>query len=211
MRKHCPEHTVIKASWTSRLIQPHTQFNIWIRNVAGLDIRDSDSWQVLSNTVFIFDEAQLSYVDNEFWVDYLKPIATSPHKFSPLVILFSSYGSPGTFAHEVSGSSPVPLSRKQHVSVRPLASNNGCASLYFTLVEFEDAVERFSRLKSNEYERYRLDPALSRYLFEFTSGHPAAVRMVLELLGDSKVSRYTFSLLAYNVCTARCPYLTILG
>ncbi len=188
IRENYPAYRVVDKSWTTRNRQPCIGFRTWIKNEMAFDIGDSGKWQILPNTVFVFDEAQLSYHDHEFWVDYLKPVATSPHKYSPHVIMFSSYGSPGTFAHELLGSAPVPLRPEQRVSVRPLKSNNGRASLYFNQAEFEDAVERFSNLRTNDYEQYCLDPALRQYLFDFTSGHPAAVRMVLELLGDSKVS-----------------------
>jgi hypothetical protein len=172
-------------------MQPRARFAAWIKNEAALDIVHSDSWQILPNTAFVFYEAQLSYVDKEFWAVYLKPVATSPHEYSPHVIRFLSYDSPGMFAWR---SVPVPLKPKQRVSVRPLATNNNRATPYFYRDEFEDAVERFSRLKTNEYELYSLNPDLHWYLYDFTSGHPAVVQMTIELLGDSKVGSHMFRL-----------------
>jgi hypothetical protein len=78
----------------------------------------------------------------------------------------------------------VPPTAKQRGSVRSLESINGHASLYVTLLEFDGAV----LAKPNDHEQYSLESYLSRYLYDFTSGHPAAVRMVLEILSDGKVN-----------------------
>ncbi len=183
-----PKFNVVKKSYTTRGPPPHRKLRVWLKAVSRLDIRGAGNWRLLLNTVFIFDEAQLSYVDTEFWVDYVKPLTAEQPKFSPFVLLFSSYGSPETFAYQAPGSAPVPLAREQRVSVRLLPSNNGHVSLYFTPLEFDDAVERFSLAKTNEYERYILEPDLHRYLYDFMSGHPADVQIVLQFLGDSKIS-----------------------
>jgi hypothetical protein len=102
------------------------------------------------------------------------------------VILFSSYGSPGAIAHEPNGSSPFWLATSQHL----LAPDNQHASLYFTRNEYDDAVTRFSMLssKSNADKLFVLQPGLHEFLVEFTSGHPAAVHFVLDVLFESSVS-----------------------
>ena len=54
-------------------------------------LRYKRGWELGKKTVFIFDEAQLSYEDSNLWFEFFKNIRTYN---GALAIAFASYGSP---------------------------------------------------------------------------------------------------------------------
>ena len=54
----------------------------------------SIGWSVDRDTVFIFDNAESTYVDSDLWTGLFKNLHDYPR---PRAIMFSSYGSPSRF------------------------------------------------------------------------------------------------------------------
>jgi hypothetical protein len=154
---------------------------------------DADDWLHMRNMLLIIDEAQMSYQYNNLWTDFIKPISSDGDE-GRRVILFSSYGSPAEtpVMHGGLGSPPLRLSANQRVSIRPLSDNNREVSLYFTRLEFDDVVARVCKYSDKDGQPFCPSPELLDYVWEFSNGHPAGTRVVLDALINSKVSIYSF-------------------
>jgi hypothetical protein len=148
-----------------------------------IDIKD---WLHMRNMLLIIDEAQISYQYDNLWNDFIKPISSDGDE-GRRVILFSSYGSPAE-TPVMHGGTPLQLSTNQRVSIRPLSENNKEVSLYFTRPEFDDVVARVCRCSSKDRQPFRPSPELLDYVWEFSNGHPAGTRVVLDALINSEVS-----------------------
>jgi hypothetical protein len=69
--------------WQRRDVKEAGGARKYLRNVLG--------WREGQNTVFIFDEAQLSYWDMDLWIGFFKEIrGNTPDRWA---IAFASYGS----------------------------------------------------------------------------------------------------------------------
>jgi hypothetical protein len=131
-----------------------------------------DEWLGRVNTLIIIDEAQLSYPYISLWTDFIKP--QNYELWGPIVILFSSYGSPAeTPFPRIEGSAPIEFDLNQRISIRPLVANNQLISLYFSRDEYDDVVARFSSVKDIYDQPFMPSSELLDYIWEFSSGHPA--------------------------------------
>ena len=100
-----------------------------------------------------------------------------------MVILFSSYGSPTeTPAWGPPGSAPIMFTTQQRISIRPLLENNSQISIYFTRSEFDDVVSGVCTYYNKDSQPFLPTTELQEYIWRYTSGHPGAVRAVLEAL-----------------------------
>jgi hypothetical protein len=145
-----------------------------------------DNWLKRQNTLIIIDEAQRSYTFYSFWDEFIKRLASDGG--GPLVILFSSFGSAAGRPVEVPiefGSAPVQFRPDQRISIQLLPYTNPKVSLYFNREEFNDAVARLCKEDRNSFI---LSKELMQHIWELTSGHPGAVRAVMEMLIHSEVS-----------------------
>ena len=154
---------------------------------------DTDDWLYMRNMLLIIDEAQMLYQYNNFWTDFIKPVLYGGDE-GRRVILFSSYGSPTEtpVMHGGIGSPPLELTANQRVSIRPLSDNNREVSLYFTRPEFDDVVARVYKCSNKDEQPFCPSPELLDCVWEFSNGHPAGTRVVLDALINSKVSIYSF-------------------
>jgi len=165
-----------------------SQYNLLLDYITGRRGTAEHDWLMMQNTLLIIDEAQMSYECRPLWNDFLKPLA-SGSTGGPLVILFSSYGSPSEVpVRVIPGSAPIHLSVQQRVSVRPLPENNPIVSLYFTRLEFDDVVARVCKYSSKDGQPFLPSSELLEYVWEFTNGHPGGTRAVLDALIHSEVS-----------------------
>jgi hypothetical protein len=83
------------------------------------------------------------------------------------------------------------LSANQRVSIRSLSDNNQKISLYFTRLEFDDVVARACKRSDEHIQPFHLSPESLDYIWEFSNGHPAGTRLVLDALINSEVSVYS--------------------
>ena len=122
------------------------------------------------------------------WNDFIKYLCGAG--YGPLVVLFSSYGSPSASPiHEDPESLPTPIlfSDNQRVSIRPLSDNNPGISLHFTRPEFDDVVDRICKPYANK-QPFIASSELKQYIWELCNGHPGATVTILEALIHSDVS-----------------------
>jgi len=153
---------------------------------------DTDDWLNMRNMLLIIDEAQVSYQYDNLWTDFIKRIASDGDE-GRRVILFSSYGSPAQIplVHGPVESPSMELSANQRVSIRSLSDNNQKISLYFTRLEFDDVVARACKRSGEYVQPFHLSPESLDYIWEFSNGHPAGTRLVLDALINSEVSVYS--------------------
>jgi len=159
---------------------------------------NADDWLNMGNMLLIIDEAQASYQYGNLWTQYIKSVS-SDGDCGRRVILFSSYGSPAEIPlnQNLVGSPPMQLSANQRVSIRPLTDNNQQVSLYFTRPEFDNVVARVCKHSGQNVQPFDPSAELLDYIWEFSNGHPAGTRVVLDALIDSEVSVYSFH---YHLC-----------
>jgi hypothetical protein len=90
------------------------------------------------------------------------------------------------------------LTANQRVSIRPLSNNNQKVSLYFTRPEFDDVVTRVCKQSGESGQSFRPSPELLDYIWEFSNGHPAGTRVVLDALMNSEVGICSFFISMFN-------------
>ncbi|KAK2792922.1 hypothetical protein FQN52_002600 [Onygenales sp. PD_12] len=139
-----------------------------------------DDWKE-RRILIIIDEAQGSYPYTSLWNDFIKSI--TPHE-GPLVALFSSYGSPTEAPLGDETPTPILFSVRQRISLRPTPANPEIG-LFFSHEEFDDVVARVSRGHGEHGQAFLLSDDLKAYIYDLSSGHPAAVRSLLDGLAVS--------------------------
>jgi hypothetical protein len=150
---------------------------------------DEDDWLRMRDMLLIIDEAQMAYQYTDLWTQFIKRIASDGDE-GRYVILFSSYGSPAEvpLVHGFIGSPSMELSADQRISIRPLSDNNKEISLYFTRPEFDDVVARACQRAGKMGQPFHLSSELLDYIWEFSNGHPAGTRFILDSLINSEAS-----------------------
>jgi len=156
-------------------------------NCATKQPKPLGDWRNVQNTLLLIDEAQLSYKYNGLWNNFIKYICGA--RYGPLVVLFSSYGSPSDSPiprdPELTPT-PVEFGDEQRVSIRPLYRNNPNISLYFTPAEFDEVVARICGLYANQ-QPFNPSPELIEHIWELCNGHPGGTVTILEALIHSEV------------------------
>ena len=119
------------------------------------------------NTVFIFDEAQLTYVDGDLWSRFFKSMRDHKNRRA---IIFTSFGSPSSRI-TIAGF-PIHLSDHQRVTLRAVQHDDNLppVGLFFTRTEFNDLVSL--RYPSANYPFHT--SFLDR-IFDITNGHVGAI------------------------------------
>lgn len=135
----------------------------------------SIGWSVDRDTVFIFDNAESTYVDSDLWTGFFKHIHDYPCRRA---ILFSSYGSPSRFITGrgsrfcVTYSQMVTLRAVQHQDDLP------ATGLLFSRVEFDDLISK---------DEYLFDLSFFDEVFNATGGHVGAVKVFLSVITAHEV------------------------
>ncbi|KAF8461628.1 hypothetical protein BDZ91DRAFT_850990 [Kalaharituber pfeilii] len=133
----------------------------------------------------LIDEAQMSYWDTQFWVEYIKETAQGPPDVGSdaHVVLFSSYGSAAAGGYPESHEATPPfLAPGQTVGFVPNLKDDGWGppvGLLFTKTEFEDA---FNRSNTGRLPPIKPGPNAIDCLFQVTQGHPGAFHSLLDSL-----------------------------
>ena len=135
-----------------------------------------------SLTFLLFDEAQESYTDPLLWNSFLKGVGDGAYdKYR--VILFCSYGSPGSCPFLYRLGTPLVLSSDARISLLPGKQKIG---LLLNWKEFTQVVSRFEH-------NVNLDDDLHDMIFDWTAGHVGAVVKLLDIMA------YQVSLLSRDV------------
>ena len=124
-------------------------------------------WASDKKTLFIFDDAQMSYKDIQLWNDFFKTM----HGYDKRrAIAFTSYGSPTLRVYKQG--TPLEWSDGQTVTLRPLHHGDGLppVGLLFSREEFDDLISRHY-----PSQLYYFDSSFFDSVFSLTGGHVGAV------------------------------------
>ena len=130
----------------------------------------SIGWSVDRDTVFIFDNAESTYVDSDHWTGLFKNIHDYPRRRT---ILFSSYGSPSRF---ITGrGSRFCVKYSQMVTLRAVQHQDDfpATGLLFFPVEFDDLISK---------DKYLFDSSFFNEVFNASGGHLGAVKAFLSVI-----------------------------
>lgn len=136
------------------------------------------------NIVFILDEGQQSYDDDDLW-----PIIKfqSSRSVGPQFCILTSYGSPASGPEPTQANSPtVFLHVRQRISILPSrVEGSPDIALFFNKMELEDVVRRFCDAPGNYL---RVSSATEDYIFDLTQGQPGPVGVMLRMLEEVRLS-----------------------
>lgn len=167
---------ILFSSWPQRSIAISAEHFLTDRAKAmGLSF---EVWKLLEqDIVFILDEGQQSYDDDELWA--LIKFQDS-RTVGPQFCILSSYGSPSTGPERMPATSPVYLNVRKRVSIKPsLIEDSPRIALFYDEIELEDVVRRFSDAPQNYL---RISSGTRRFLLDLTQGQPGAVDAMLRML-----------------------------
>ena len=124
-------------------------------------------WEPYKKTVFIFDDAHMSYMCRELWNDFFKTIHAYENRRA---IAFTSFGSPMLWVFEQG--TPLEWCAAQTVLLRPVRHNDYLppVGLLFSRGEFDDLIAR-----SYPNPKYYFDSSFFDSVFSLTGGHVGAV------------------------------------
>jgi len=181
-----------------KALEPSTPL-IWIDGWSDV-ISNSNTWKKhLENnkdwnddiaSVFIFDEAQLTYGDTGLWNTLFKPTSDNPSILHHRIIIFASYGSPTRIN---APGTQMYVKEPQMVTLVHIDHHDGlgAAGLYFTRPEFEEFVN---------LRQYSFDPACLDFIFEISSGHAGAMNDVIHVIScDDLYQKITASQKLFTV------------
>jgi hypothetical protein len=150
---------------------------IWVRGWPVEEVKNSGGaysylhkrkrWVPEKKTVFIFDDAQMSYRDRELWNDFFKTMHGYGNRRA---IAFTSYGSPTSRVFEQG--TPLEWAYGQTVILRPLHHSDRLppVGLLFSREEFDDLISRhYPNLE------FYFDSSFFDSVFSLTGGHVGAV------------------------------------
>ena len=139
-----------------------------VKNVGFTSFLESRGWVQGDKTVFIFDNAEVTYADPELWIDLFRSIHDYPTRRA---IIFTSYGSPNSRIHLDPGAL-FQFRLEQRVNIRPVLHNDGLPSVgvFLTWDEFNDLICR--KYSSSEHHFH---PKFLEEVFKLTVGHVGAI------------------------------------
>jgi hypothetical protein len=145
------------------------------------------AWVQLKQTVFIFDEAQLSKWDEDLWHNFFKSMSSFPKYCA---IPFVSYGSP--YSHIIIAGTLIFIVDAQRVSLQPIQCDGDTTSVSLLFTQTE-----FGNLVTKQYPRNVLDLTFLDNVFDITGGHVGAFLDFIKIIVDHKVS--TFALIGVMI------------
>ena len=166
---------------------------IWIQGWQRTVIEAQGGWQCYfqkkkgwvkgDNTVFVFDEGQMSYCDGDLWNNFFKTIRPTaiPGDENFRAIIFASYGSPTT-RFTIEGT-PMALNDVQRVTLRSIQHNDKLPpiGLFFTQAEFSDLVTKQYPSSEHSFHASFFDN-----VYDLTQGHiGAAMDFITVVLAHS--------------------------
>jgi hypothetical protein len=192
----------ILSGWEMEKVRSATGWNAYLKQETGVYGR---KWSTYS-AYLLLDEAQQSYWDGELWADLFKAIEPVLGA-SPLIVLFSSYGSPGqgfTGYDEKYTTTPMVFAAEQQISMRPDESikNNlrfpirpGENTEFHTctpvglLLDEDEAIDIVTRYTSATIQPPpSLSADLKKGFFLSSNGHAGLLTSLVRLLRDVPVS-----------------------
>jgi hypothetical protein len=148
-----------------------------------LYLKNKKAWVPGEKTVFVFDDAQVTYRDGELWNELFKNIHEHRDRRA---IAFASYGSP--ISSMVIQGTPIVIAPAARVSLYPTNHEDDLppAGLLYTLAEFNELVSKHYPDSEYHFDRPFLD-----MVFQITRGHAGAIYSFLKIIGGSDVMYFS--------------------
>jgi hypothetical protein len=168
---------------------------IWIQGWSRNEVKSKGRWERYfetemgwvkhEKTVFVFDEAQMSYEDGDLWNNFFKSI----HSYRNCrAIAFASYGSASS--RFIIAGTPIVIEDTQRVTLRAIQHKDDLppVGLFFTRMEFHDLV-------SNLYpsREYCFDTSFFDAVFDLTEGHVGAIHDFVKIIVAHDVGSFTLA------------------
>lgn len=165
-------HVIWVGTWPLEEVKSLGGYHSYLRTMKG--------WEEGKVTVFIFDEAQLSYEDSDLWIHFFRPMRDYSDRRA---IVFASYGSPGSRISMLG--TPIQLDDSQRVTLRPIPHKDGLqpAGLFFTRKEFDDLIS-----KRYPNTQYCFHSSFFDAVFDLTGGHVGAICDFVQIIAAHDVS-----------------------
>ena len=161
---------------------------IWVNGWSLEEVEDSGGhlsylekkdWAPDRDTLFIFDDAQVSYKDMDLWGHFFKSIRERKNRRA---IAFSSYG---TSSPRISvPGMPIQWNKSQKVTLHPIDHGDGLPT-----VGILSSREEFDDLISRQYPNH-FDSSFSDSAFDLTEGHVGAVLAFMTVIVAHDVDPY---------------------
>jgi hypothetical protein len=158
----------------------------WLVNEVKLEggfvayLEEVKGWKIRAKTVFIFDNAQVTYWDEQLWRDFFRVLGND---YSHLrAIAFASYGTPA--CRFFLGSSQIDLMEKQRVTLKSIPHEDHIPPVGLLL-----SAEEMADFASVLYPQpeYSFDSSFFNTLFALTAGHVGATRDFLNTIATHRV------------------------
>lgn len=146
--------------------------------------------QLAKDSLVLIDDAQSSYYDDQLWSCF-KVLEMD----SALFVLFSSYGSPGTYPAEVKTGTPPIFCPAQRISLQQESSDDDDdddETPVRILLENDEAHDLLSRLLLSQPTQPTLTNDLIDYVILISGGHAGALAGLLETIILDPVSIHFF-------------------
>lgn len=150
-----------------------------VRKIGGWKVylQCKKGWDEDKKTIFIFDEAQMSYGDS-LWHQFFKNIKGYGNHFA---IAFASYGSPTSWLHIPNA--PSFIRDSQRVTLHR-GDGLGTVGLLFTQAEFDDYVDKRFPSKSS---KFYFHSSFYNVVFDITGGHVGAFQDFMKAIAHHEV------------------------
>jgi hypothetical protein len=158
-RQELAVHIIPVVGWPLKEVRENGGWQSYLQHEKG--------WVQGKKTVFIFDDAQLSYEDIDLWGEFFKNIEAYDDLFA---IAFASYGSP-TSSPRIQFI-PFSVCDSQRVTLRPIDHGDGLdpVGLLFSRMELDELGSK----QFSSPEHY-FHPSFFNAVFDLTGGHVGAI------------------------------------
>ena len=187
------------SEWPVNEVEEFDGYCAYLENVKG--------WEKGANTVFIFDEAEQTYWDQQLWRDFFRMLRDYDNLRA---IAFASYGDPSS--RIIVGQTPIYLTGRQRVTLTAIPQSDGLPPVGLLLSEEEMA--EFRSVLYPQPNNY-FDLSFFDALFALTEGHVGAAcgfaqtiatHGVGRILGTLEDVNFTFSVVSR---TPKLPWPTL--
>lgn len=135
-------------------------------------LKHEKHWVEGKNTVFIFDEAQMSYTDGALWSDFFKCMRDHLDRRA---IAFASFGSASSII--LIQGTPVFIADEARITMLPMAHDDlPPVGLFFNQAEFDELVQQYPS------PEYHFHPSFLQTVFRITQGHVGAMCDVIKIV-----------------------------
>ncbi|KAM0180802.1 hypothetical protein ACHAPF_002095 [Botrytis cinerea] len=175
---HNPELEPVFVLWQPKSRRDNVPYMEFLNEKADWARKDNAKYRPHNSKatiIYLIDEAQGSYEDEEFWIAQLKNRYTRSRSIFVLVCLYGAAGNSGIQDPSIE-SQASKVDRLNRIELRPSKSSRSC--MLFKLDETLTAVSKWileNGLNPDSVDRV----AIAEYIHSATDGHPGMVGLIL--------------------------------